>query len=341
MASLRCPLCGSAISRKVYDRVTGLWDERRKLEAGLKARLAEAAAAKKDLLAERKRLRRELTKEFRQRVKEATEKGRMKERRRADQLAKAIERKTEQIEELSTTVRELREQLKKGTTPQLEGLNLEEEVEHELADRFPDDKVERFGKKGDVLHTVRHKGKSVGSILYECKRAKRFNRSFVTQARRGMVQRSATYAVLVTTTFPKDSAGFLVSQDVFVVHPFGVGDLADFLRRGLIELYSLEVSKKEVGRRARVLLDYAQSEEFRNAMEDSIHSTHALRDLLEGEMKAHVLTWKRRWDHYREINGHIVLVRENTRRAVRGEPLLERLDEKKALPPPRQMGPQA
>lgn len=39
-----------------------------------------------------------------------------------------IQGKTEEIQNLNKKVKELQEQLKKGTTPQIEGLNLEERL---------------------------------------------------------------------------------------------------------------------------------------------------------------------------------------------------------------------
>ncbi len=288
-------------------------------------------------MAERKRLKKEMDRKLKQEVKSAVERGKTKERRRAELLSKMIEGKTRKIQELNRTVGELRDQLQKGTTPQLEGLNLEEELTKELRARFRNDRVRRFGKKGDVLQTVIYKKAVAGMILYECKRTSRFSKRYVTQARRAMVKRSATYAVLVTTVFPTDSAGFSVSEDVFVVHPFGAGDLAEFLRKGLIELVSLKVSSKEIDKRAKMLLDYARTEEFRNAITDSIHSTHALRDLLASEMRGHFLTWRKRIEHYRDINSNIALVGENARRIIRGETPIKRIVQAQELPPLKQL----
>ncbi len=313
-----------------------MWAERQELEQNLQVRLRKLATERRELANDRRRLKQKLQKEYRGKVRTAVERGVAKERSRADRLSKMIQSKSGRIQELNQTIQELKEQLRKGTTPQLEGLNLEEQIAKELIERFPGDRVQHFGKKGDIFQTVIHKKAMVGSILYECKRTKRFSQSFVSQARRAMVKRSASYAVLVTTVFPRDSAGFLVSQDVFVVHPFGTSDLADFLRRSLIELHSLEISSEEMTRRSKMLFDYMRSEGFRNAIQDTIHATHALRDLLEKEMRGHLSMWRTRWDHYRSINADIRLVRENADRVLHGEGPLKRMMETKALPAPKE-----
>ncbi len=304
----RCPLCKSIISKGVFDRVTGILEERKRLE---------------------KRLRDE--------AKSAIEKGKASERSRANRLAGMLESKTDKIRALMKTVGDLRDQLRKGTTPQVEGLNLEEDLAQELRGRFRGDRVQRFGKKGDILQTIMYRKQVAGVILYECKRTQRFSRKYVAQTKRAMVKQSATYGVLVTTSFPRDSAGFTVSEDIFVIHPFGACDLAEFLRKGLIELQSLRITGEETNQRGRVLLDYARSEDFRNAIQDSIHSTHALRDLLASEVRSHYLMWKKRIDHYRGINNNIILVGENARRVVRGEPLIKRIDQTQVLAPVKEL----
>jgi hypothetical protein len=47
-------------------------------------------------------------------------------------------------------------------------LNFERELVNDLKKNFPDDRVEHHGKSGDILLCVSHKGKQVGSILFEC-----------------------------------------------------------------------------------------------------------------------------------------------------------------------------
>jgi hypothetical protein len=286
-------------------------------------------------LKERKKLEQSLRKE----AKLAVERGKASERRRAERLSDMVQSKSRKIQTLVKTVEDLRNQLRKGTTPQIEGLNLEEELSTELRDRFRGDKVQRFGKKGDILQTIMYKQKVVGSILYECKRTERFSRKYVAQTKRAMVGQSATYGVLVTTSFPKDSAGFTVSEDVFVIHPFGACDLAEFLRKGLIELQSLKITGDQMNQRGGALIEYATAEDFRNAIQDSIHSTHALRDLLATEVRAHFLSWRKRLDHYRGINRNVILVSENARRIIRGEPVIKRIDETQILAPLKELPP--
>src|SRR3989344_3573975 len=74
-------------------------------------------------------------------------------------------------------IEELKGQLKKGTTPQIEGINLEHELVKELKQKFPKDRIEHHGQGGDILHYVVCEGKEIASIVYECKRTKSHSKS--------------------------------------------------------------------------------------------------------------------------------------------------------------------
>ena len=73
-------------------------------------------------------------------------------------------------------------QLEKGTTPQTEGLEFEENLYKRLKKEFPKDKLEHVGKGGDILHSVPFKGQVAGIIMYECKRTPRITASHIKQA---------------------------------------------------------------------------------------------------------------------------------------------------------------
>src|SRR5207249_10811081 len=66
---------------------------------------------------------------------DAVARGVGRERRRAERLSAMIQSKSDRIRDLNQTVLELKEQLRRGTTPQLEGLRSEEHTS-ELQSRF-------------------------------------------------------------------------------------------------------------------------------------------------------------------------------------------------------------
>src|SRR5262245_43906353 len=110
----RCPLCGSRVSERAYMDVLGVWQERRRLEENLRIKQARLRADQKTL-----------DNKIRRAAEHAAKQATIRAQRRAEQMARSIESQSRQIESLTGTIRDLREQLRRGTTPQLEGLKYE------------------------------------------------------------------------------------------------------------------------------------------------------------------------------------------------------------------------
>ncbi|MEM5803109.1 MAG: DUF2130 domain-containing protein, partial [Candidatus Aenigmatarchaeota archaeon] len=286
----------------------------------------------------KKEIKVQMEKQMKKAVKEAFEKGKAKEKARADRLSKMIQAKTQEIQNLNKKIKELQEQLKKGTTPQVEGLNLEEELVKELRKEFREDKIEHHGKKGDIIHRVNFKNKYVGVILYECKKTTKFNSAFVDQTKKAMVMRQATYGVLVTTASKKDTAGFWVEKDILIVHPYGAIYIAKILRKSIIEFYSLKISRLEMERRSKELMEYIKSEDFKNSVEDSIYRTKSLYEMLKKEIKSHQGIWRDRYMHYSTIHDNISRLEFITSNILKGLTPKEAIAQLKLkqLPPPEE-----
>lgn len=280
--------------------------------------------------------RQKLLRERKKAVKEAFKEGKEKEKARSDRLSKMIQAKTQDIQNLNRKIRELQEQLKKGTTPQVEGLNLEEELVKQLKKEFPEDKIEHHGKTGDIIHRVNFKNKPIGVILYECKKTTKFNPTFIDQTKKAMALRQTTYGVLVTTAFKKDTAGFWVEKDILIVHPYGAIYIAKVLRRSIIEIYSLKISRMEMEKRSKELMEYVKSEDFKNGVEDSIYRTRSLYEMLIKEIKSHKTIWDDRYVHYRTIHDNVSRLELVTSNILKGLPAKEALAQLrlKQLPPP-------
>ena len=333
----RCPLCGSSLGQERYFQIIGVWEERKSLEKTLREERNTLRQEKRKLSFEKKSLKAEMEKRLKQETKIALEKGRAKEKARSEKLSKMIQRKTQDIQLANKKIKELEEQLKKGTTPQIEGLNLEQELQKQLKKEFPEDKIQRYGKVADVIQCVIFKGKQIGVILYECKRTTRFSSSFVDQTKKAMVQRRASYGVLVTTASKKGTAGFWVDKDIIVVHPFGAMYVAQILRVSIIELHTAQVSRAEVQKRAHELMEYIKGDEFKNSVEDCIYRTRSLCHMLDREVTSHKRIWLDRFDHYKAIHSNVTHMQLATSNIVKGLPKQRALARRKLeqLPPPK------
>jgi hypothetical protein len=301
-----CPLCRSILSRERFLRVVGVWEERKK----------ELDKLKKE--------RQQLKKEYKLKLEEAVSQGVAKEKRRADRLLVMKKKDEDKIDSLNIKIKKLREQLKRGTTPQIEGLNLEKELVKELKNSFPLDEIVHYGRTGDVLQNIKYKNKIIGTILYECKKTDRFLKSHLTQIKKATAKRKASHGVLVTTAKKKGKEGFWVEKNVLVVHPFAAIYIAEVLRDSMIELTSTRISKVERGRRERILMRYIKGDHFRNSVADCIYRSKYLYDLLKKEARSHFIIWKERGEHYFEIHKNVSLLQLNMRRIIRGDkPIME------------------
>ena len=251
--------------------------------------------------------------------KEALEKGKKHEKSRADKLSNMLQGKMKDIEKNQEIIKELKEQLKKGTTPQIEGLNLEEELVKELKGKFPSDRNERHGHKGDILHYITHNSKEIGLIVYECKKTQKFQKNYITQIKNDVAKRNATYGVLVTTASEKNKAGFWVDNDILIVHPYGTIYIAEVLRKWIINFYALKLDKKELSECAKKLLEYIKSDKFKNCVQDSIHRIRELNEILKKEITTHKNSWEKRHDHYAHISENSQNIEEDSKTILQHE----------------------
>jgi len=249
-------------------------------------------------------------------------KNSIRQKKRFEQVNKILEKKVSEISLKDKQIKELQEQLKKGSTPQLEGIILEVELVKELKNKFPHDKIEHHGKGGDIHHYVVCEGKEIAMIVYECKKTQKFNKSYITQIKNDVIKNNANYGVLVTLACDKKQSQFWVEKDILIVHPFGAPYIAEVLRKSLIQLHSLKLSDKELNERAKKLLEYIKGNKFRNSVKDNINRAKELYELLNKEVEYHKTLWEKRHEHYNAIAQQSKKIEEDSKQIV-GEDLGE------------------
>jgi hypothetical protein len=308
----RCPVCKKILTQKEYERALGILGERERHLQHQKAEL-------------QKRLR-----DARLREKRARAAGVTAERARTQRL---LAGKEKQIQAL----KERMKQLKKGSTPQTEGLEFEDKLAARLRREFPADDVQHKGKGGDVLHSVRFDGRVAGIIIYECKRTPRIQTEHIRQAYRARQSRDADFAVLVTTGTKRGFSGLAHQDGVLVVSPLGAVPLAALLRGHIIEMMRARIAKEKRARIADQLVQYIASPQFRNPIEEVVQLASELQHMISDEAKQHFKVWKRRWEHYQTIQWDSSHIQNNIRLVLHGKqpqavaaPKVPRL----LLPPP-------
>lgn len=280
----------------------------------------------------KKRLERQSQKDIKHIHKEGIQAGIEKQKARTEKVSLMAEKYRKARDVAIERAKELEEMIKKGTTPQMEGLDFERELANQLRARFPEDEIKPTGKKGDIIQTVRAENKKVGKIIYECKKTKDFQDKYIEQIRRDKTRAVADYGVIVTWATKEERQNFRVEGEIIVVHPYGALDVATFLREILIQMYSLKLTSSEVETKGKALLQFMQSEEFKSRIQDSISKSREAYELLIKEVKTHVNSWKKRLKIYEGIYKNTGVIHNTVRYVLLHGEVPEKLPEIKELP---------
>lgn len=294
MKTYRCPVCKKLLTKKEYESALGILGEREKHLEHEKAEL-------------QKKVR-----ELEVKEKKAKEEGIKTERARTQRL---LAGKDKQIQ----TLKERIDQLKKGSTPQTEGLEFEDKLAARLKKEFPDDEIQHKGKGGDVLHIVKFDTKPAGVIIYECKRTPKILNQHVHQAHLAKQSREADFAVLVTTGQKRGFSGLVQMNGVLVVSPLGAIPLASLLRGHLIEMLREKITKEKRAIIAQKLVRYITSPQFKNPIEEVVKLSSELQDMIMEEAEGHRRIWKKRWGHYQRIHWDSSQIRDNLQLVLHGK----------------------
>lgn len=302
---------GKKIIEKLKNNIEKIKAERANIEAKLKQEF------KKEQEKLKKKLDREKQIEIKRVLNEGIKKGIEKQKQRIERVSRMAERYRKQRDTLFERVKNLEEMLKRGTTPQIEGFDFERELYKQLKSKFPEDEINLTGKSGDIIQTIMAENKKVGTIIFECKKTQEFQNQFIEQIRRDKSKVFADFGVIVTWATKEDKQGFWVeNDDIIIVHPYGVLDVATFLREILLQMYTLKISKSELEIKGKLLLEFMQSEEFRNRIQQSIDKSKEAYEIMQKEVKTHINSWKKRFNIYKSIFANTSIIQNTVRHVL-------------------------
>jgi len=231
-----------------------------------------------------------------------------------------METQSKTIREQKREIQDMRAQLKRQTTPQLEGLLYENQLAKELKKRFSEDHIQHTGKGGDVLQNVMRDKQRVGLIVYECKRVKHYSAQHVKQAAEAKKKRNADFAVLVTNAMKKGTQGFFVERGVIVVHVAGVLSVAGILRNQIVQIAGMKLGQLQRDKAIKLVLEYLEGPEFANSVDAIIHESISVCTSLIDEINKHRTMWKKRYASYKNIYQEATTVKTTSKTLLSGEP---------------------
>ena len=331
----KCPLCDSVIPYEKWLKVIGAWEQKKKALEESKQRLLKLKEQEAALRGQKKILKAKMKEqalkakavaekkiEIQKKKAEATslkmqrkfERERTKIEKQAKKIAQENERKKlgSQLQKKDHQIKSLQqhiERLKKGITPQIDGFEFEKKVVKELRELFLEDEFIHRGKEGDILHIVKIQTQEVGKILYELKNTEKYELQFVEQIRVDKNSEKANYGVLVSWQNPKSKQGFSIDGDIIIVHPFGLLDIATFLRAAIIEVYKSTLTQQEANEKGKEILRFMQSENYKTLVDESISQSIKAAEMLKKEVRSHISAWHDRYHLYGTIFKNISQVK--------------------------------
>lgn len=269
---------------------------KKELELLKKQRQLEEQSEQLELEVERK-ISEERKKISEEAGKKATEENMLKMREK-DDLIKAMQGKIEDLKRKAETGSQERQ-----------GEALEEQLQEVLQQEFPFDKFEEI-KKGargaDILQVVRNSsGKECGSILWESKNTKDFQKGWIEKLKNDQREASANLAVIMSIALPSEIDSFGIYQDVWVTDYKSVIGLAMALRQSLVNIKRSEIIQANQSSLKDVIYNYITSQEFAMHIKSVVSAYKQMQEDLGSEKRSMQRIWKKRETQINKVMGNV------------------------------------
>ena len=180
---------------------------------------------------------------------------------------------------------------------QLQGEAQEILIEEFLRKRFPHDEILEIkkGVKGaDCLQIIQTAKGKCGSIYYESKRTKTFERSWIQKFKTDMREKGAQFGILISEARPSGIDRMTQIDGVWVVSFNEFQDLCGVLREATIKLNEAVCAQVNRGDKKELMYDFVTSELFRGYLSSIVEAFSQMQSDLNSEMRAIEGLWKKR-----------------------------------------------
>lgn len=205
--------------------------------------------------------------------------------------------KDKQLQDMKKQIDELKRKSEQGSQ-QIQGEVLELQLEEQLRKEFPFDEiipVPKGVKGGDIIHNVMSRdGQIVGKIIWEAKRTKTWNDTWISKLKVDQSEAKADLAVLVSETLPDGLDNFKQINNIWVSDLKSAISLAFVLRELLVQANrskNFQAGKEE---KMELIYNYLTGAEFRNRVEAIVDSFSNMKQDLESEKRSIQKIWAKR-----------------------------------------------
>ena len=265
---------------------------REEAEESAARRLAESEEQKRQALERLQAMETERDEQVNARVQEVRD---ALEKDKAEALAEARAANDAETRKLTGQLEDLRRKLEKQRAVEL-GEGAEVKLFDALKAEFPGDDIRRVqrGVSGaDVLHTVMHNGQDCGKVIYDSKNTGAWRNDYVAKLIQDQTAAKADHAVLSTLKFPAGATQLEVRDGVVIVNPARAVAIVRIIRRQMLLVHTLRLSKTERSSKMAELYDFITSGRCAHLLGRIDTESDALLELQAAEVRAHQNHWKR------------------------------------------------
>lgn len=305
------------LEEKIKEKITKeSSDEMKFLQEQLEKQKQESQKAKENELMLRKKANeleeKEKNMELELQRKLDTEKEKIREQAseqflKEHQLKEAEYKK--QTEDMKRKIEEL-QQKANLTSQQLQGEVLELELEEFLKKEFPLDETKEVGKGirgADIMQVVSDQlGGEAGTIIWESKRTKDWKEEWVAKLKEDMRTTKSDIAILVTSVLPKGIKFFGFKDGIIVTSFECLLGVASQARFALIKESQLKNSLVGAQEKKDYVMQYLQSNQFRQRVEAIIEAFNTLKTDLDKEKRMYANLWAKREKQIEQVINNTV-----------------------------------
>lgn len=264
-------------------------------------KLAEAQNAQAELIKKQRELddtKRELELTIEKRVQESLAQTREQAKKEVEaSLNLKVAEKDQTIASMQQKIEDLKRRAEQGSQ-QLQGEAQEIVLEKLLSEKFPFDSIEPVPKGehgGDIIQrVVNSNGSQSGSILWETKRTKNWNDSWLVKLRDDQRNAKADIAIIVSHTLPKAVESFDIIDNVWVTRPSILLPIATLLRQSLIEISIARQSAEGQQTKTELIYQYLTGPNFRHRIEAIVEAFSSMKSDLDKEKRVITKQWAKR-----------------------------------------------
>ena len=180
----------------------------------------------------------------------------------------------------------------------MQGEVQELDIENTLKKYFPDDEIISVvtGKRGgDIVQIVKSKsGKIAGKILWESKRTKNWQDSWIQKLKEDQREEKAELSVIVSEILPKEINYFGQVDGIWISDIKYYVGLCASLRENLKAVSKLALSLEGKTEKMELVYNYLTGTQFKQRVESILETFKDMKDDLDSERRSTERNWAKR-----------------------------------------------